>query len=238
MLSRTGFDPTALPALVIRFDVADSRWLMAYADLLAAVGNAVLAYDPTAAIITITGTDATLAELNRDLPMLNAMDMNFGRFVDAFAVVDQALRQEPDKARTAAAHAGLVAMIGHNRDFWRLVRAETDDALEWVPNDRQASGLGVTMPEGAGDTWLAVLSDAELLLGGKLLIPYWRLGDGAGLNLGRMFLDPRPVDIVGWVQGYAALPYAERGPRIGPENWARFDRMMQGRGMLFAAWLN
>jgi hypothetical protein len=211
---------------------------MAYADLLAAVGNAVLAYDPTEAILRVVSTDATLAEINRDLPMLNAMDMNFGRFVDAFAVVDQALRQPPDAARAADAHAGMLAMIGHNRDFWRLVRAETDDVLEWVPNDSQASALGLRMPEGAGDTWLAVLSDAELVLQGRLLAPYWRLGDGAGLNVQKMFLDPRPVDLVGWVQGFAALPYAERGPRISAENWRQFDRLMQGQGMLFAAWLN
>jgi hypothetical protein len=46
------------------------------------------------------------------------------------------------------------------------------------------------------------------------------------------------VNLAGWVQGIEALPYAERGPRVSAANWRRFDGMMQGRGLLFAALLN
>jgi hypothetical protein len=238
LFGQTGFDPTTLPSLAIRFDVADSRWLSGYAAVLQAVGNAVLAYDPTQAIADVQASRAAFAELNRDLAMVNALDMNMGRFVDAAAVVDRALRQDPDPARGAAAHAAALAVIADNRAFWRLARAETDDTLEWVPNDRQTSALGLQMPEGAGDAWLSVLADAELMLQGKLLIPYWRLGDGAGLNLQKLLLEPRPVDIVAWVEGTAALPYAERGPRVSAGNWRMFDALMGGNGMLFAAFIN
>jgi hypothetical protein len=234
----TGFDPASLPSLAIRFDVADSRWLSGYAAVLQAVGNAVLAYDPTDAIARMQATRTAFADLNRDLAMVNGLDMMMGRYADVAAVVDGALRQQPDPARGAAAHAAALAVIADNRAFWRLVRTETDDTREWVPNDRQTSALGLRMPEGAGDTWLSVLSDAELLLQGRLLIPYWRLGDGAGLNLQTLMLEPRPVDIVAWVEGTAALPYAQRGPRISAANWRMFDNLMNGQGLLFAAFIN
>jgi hypothetical protein len=38
--------------------------------------------------------------------------------------------------------------------------------------------------------WLAVLSDAEKVLKGELLIPHWRLGDGAGFDLHAFLQDP------------------------------------------------
>jgi hypothetical protein len=169
---------------------------------------------------------------------MNAMDMQFGSFIDGFAVIQAALDQEPNREHAAVAHAHLLAMVEANRVFWKLADAETDNDAEWIPNGRQVAAMGFTLPPDASTTWMGVLEDAEKALKGEVLIPYWRVGGGAGLNLQTMFLDPRPVDLMGWIQGRAAVPYLERGTRMSSENWWRFERMMGGEAMLFAFLLN
>lgn len=234
----TRFDPAGLDAITIRFDLADSRWLQAYAALVEGVAEVVLAFDPTVAIAEVMQAKRDLAAINDGQPMFNALDMNLGSFVDTAAAIQRALAQQPDRARAARALERLGEVVRFNRDFWRLSGLETDDRNEWIPNPAQHSALGLEMPDGAGAQWLAVLADAERLLQGELLLPYWRLSEGAGLNLRRMFEDPRPVDLFAWVQGIGALPYAEAGTRIDSQSWRAFDRMMQGRGMLFAVFFN
>ena len=78
----------------------------------------------------------------------------------------------------------------------------------------------------------------EALLKGEKLIPYWRLGDGGGVNLARMFTDPAPIDVKDWIQGSGALPYLEQGETVSPENWRAFEGMMGGEAMLMSIWLN
>jgi hypothetical protein len=238
MFGRTGFDPAQLDVLVVRFDLADSRWLSAYANLVAATASAILAYDPTDAIRRAMDAKAALAEVNKGEPLANGIDMMVGSFVDVVAVAKEALSHQPDRDEAARALMHLEAVVDRNRAFWRLVAAETDDAAEWIPNDAQQSAMGLRFPKGTGAAWQEVLTDADRMLKGELLLPYWRLSAGAGLNLRKMFLDPRPVDVVDWIQGVAAVPYAERGPRISTAAWWRFNDLMQGRGLLFAAVLN
>ena len=84
----------------------------------------------------------------------------------------------------------------------------------------------------------AVLADAEALLTGEKLIPYWRTGDQGGVNLQKLFLDPAPQDLAGWIQGWSALPYLQKGPLVTDDNWAQFEAMLAGDAMLFAIWLN
>jgi hypothetical protein len=171
-------------------------------------------------------------------PLPNAMEMMFGRQVDRVAMILEALETPPDPSQTQAAHAHLLAMIAENRRFWSLVEAETDNDREWVPNDRQTSGLGLPVPPGTGTRWQAVLADAEGLLTGKLLVPHWRYGAEAGIDLQAMFLTPPAIDVVAFVQGEGLLPYARKGPRVSPDNWQQFERLMQGDAGLFAVFLN
>ena len=49
-----------------------------------------------------------------------------------------------------------------------------------LPNDKQQSALGLTLPPGTGAVWLSVLEDAEALLKGTKLAPYWRQRGGWG----------------------------------------------------------
>jgi len=228
-------DP-ATPAPVVRFDVADAAWLAAYTHLVGGLADTVLAYDPTEAIRTVMDSRAAFADLS---PLPDEVMAFFpANDVDAISVLLRMLDQTPDTARAAQAHGNFLAMIAQNRVFWARVAAETDDNAEWVPNDRQASATGLVLPQGTGAAWLAVLGDVETILKGEVLLPFWRVGPDAGLNLARLFTDPRPIDVAGWIQGADALPYLEKGRVATGEQVMAFDDMVSGNSGLFAIFLN
>jgi hypothetical protein len=223
---------------VVVFDNADAAWLSAYTHFLSGFTSVALAYDPEPAIQRVLDASEGIYALWGDTPPPNAFDMMFGRQVDRVAMVLFALSNTPDKALAADAHAHFLSMITENRRFWALVEAETDDNREWVPNERQSSGLGIILPPETGARWQAVLADAEKLLNGDILIPHWRFGGEAGINLKKMFENPPPIDLVTFIQGEGLLPYAEKGPRMTLNAWNDFERLVSGDAALFAVFLN
>jgi hypothetical protein len=223
---------------VITFDTADAAWLAAYTHFLSGFASTALAYDPEPAIQRILDSSKAIYALWGDTPPDNAMDMMFGRQVDRAAMVLTALSKTPDQALAQDAYGHFLSMIAENRRFWSLVALETDNAGEWVPNDAQVSGLGLMMPPGTGERWQAVLADAEKALKGELLMPHWRFGAEAGINLRKAFEDPPAVDLITWIQGEGLLPYAEKGPRMSMTAWRDFEDFVQGDAMLFAVFLN
>jgi hypothetical protein len=223
---------------VVVFDSADAAWLKAYTHFLSGFTSVALAYDPEPAIQRVLDSSAGIYALWGDTPPPNAFDMMFGRQVDRVAMVLFALSSTPDAGLAADAHAHFLGMISENRRFWALVEGETDNDREWVPNERQTSGLGIVLPEGTGARWQAVLADAEKLLQGELLIPHWRFGGEAGINLKKLFQDPPPIDLVTFIQGEGLLPYAEKGPRMTLDAWNDFERLVSGDAALFAVFLN
>jgi hypothetical protein len=233
---RFGIEMPADP--VVRFDTADAAWLRAYTEFLSAFSTVVLAFDPAPAVERVIASGQAMQALWGNTPPPNAMDMMFGRQVDRAAMILLSLAEPPDPALAMKAHGHLMAMIADNRRFWRLVEAETDNDREWVPNDAQVSALGLPMPPGTGKRWQAVLADAEGMLEGRLLLPHWRMGGEAGLNLKKMFENPPAIDIVTFVQGEGLLPYAEKGPRVTAASWFDFQNFIEGDAMLFAVFLN
>lgn len=85
---------------------------------------------------------------------------------------------------------------------------------------------------------MGVLSDAEDLLNGKKLAPYWRFEGPAGVNVAKIFTDPRPIDVPGWIQGWAAVPYLEQGEQVSWQSLGRFSDLVSGDAMLFSLYLN
>jgi hypothetical protein len=164
--------------------------------------------------------------------------MMFGRQVDRVAMVLFALSKTPDKTLAVQAHGHFLATIEDNRRLWSMAGLETDNDREWIPNDRQVSGLGFPLPPETGKRWQAVLADAEAALNGEALIPHWRFGAEAGINLKKAFENPPAVDLVTWIQGEGLLPYAEKGRRLSPEAWNDFERLVSGDAILFAVFLN
>lgn len=234
-----GFGP--LPAdITINFDTADAAWLSAYAHLLSGVSELVLAFSPAETIGNVLTANATMQDIAPlDPDSASFLDMSeFGDVADLVAIVIGALEQSPDADRTRAAHAHFLAMIADNRVFWSRVAQETDNDAEWIPNKKQQSALPIPFPTDTGARWQAVLADAEAVLKGDLLIPYWRLGDRAGINLARLFQDPPEVDIAAFVQGYGLVPYMVRGRLIGMTNLTLFSELAGGNAGLFMVVLN
>ena len=230
----------ATPAPIVRFDGADTAWLSGYARLISAVSDIVLAYDPTEATARILDARAKLNALGPVAPdfIMGTTDGAGPDSLDLLAITLQVLNQKPDPTLMAAARTHLLAMIDDNRQFWGRVNAETDNDHEWLPNDHQISALGVALPPGTDVAWLATLADLEQALKGEKLVPYWRYESGVGVNLSKIFTDPAPIDIAGWIQGWAALPYLEPGPLLSADHLSAFESLMQGNPMLMALYLN
>jgi len=238
LLGGAGILSVQVESPVITFDTADAAWLSAYSHFLSAFASIALAYDPEPAIQRVIDASAAIYALWGDTPPQNAMDMMFGRQVDRVSMVLFALSKTPDAGLSRDAHAHLLSMIADNRRFWAEVALEPDNKGEWVPNETQVSGLGIIMPPGTGARWQAVLADAEKILKGDLLIPHWRFGAEAGINMEKLFENPPAIDLLTFIQGEGLLPYAEKGERASPLAWNEFERLVQGDAMLFAVFLN
>ena len=198
----------------------------------------VLAFPPADAIERVMSASSDIKALAGDAPPVNALDYQFSTEVDLAAMIYLALKQQPDGNHTRSAREHLLRMIQLNRVFWDRVEAETDNDAEWIPNARQQSALGLPLPPETAKTWQAVLSDAEDLLEGRKLIPFWRFSSAAGINLKRLLEDPARVDVIEWIHGMGALPYGEKGERLSSFNWREFTFLMRGDSMLFVLFLN
>jgi hypothetical protein len=229
--------------LTVGFDSADVYWLRGYCHLLAALADMILAYDH-GRLFEVTAhaffarpqtefaarhdrqQDDTNREIWDDLPDLIAAIhlMNFKR-------------SEPE--RLAAAQDHLLQMVEMSRKSWELIKAETDNHHEWIPGANQQSVISnFAMNEQRIETWHKFLDEAEEVLRGQKLIPFWRRGFDEGVNLHKVFREPRDFDLVLWVQGSAALPYLEHGEKTSPETWSEFQRVFRGEFIGFAAWIN
>jgi len=225
-------------AFPITFDQADVHWMRGYTHLLRAMAEAYLAHDSReffnhTAHIFFAGAESPYESL--EAPKSE-------RGFDPATIADLVLaihlfRWEPaEPERLEAAHAHLLAMVEQSRKCWEAVSRETDDDREWIPSSRQTSlvPLDVTPEIVAG--WKEFLDEWEAILEGEKLVPHWRVRDGRGLNLYRVFHEPRTFDLVKWAHGIAAVPYLEQGKMTTPETWRRLQGTFQGRFLAFAVW--
>ena len=228
---------TEFTAPIVRFDTADAAWLSAYAHLLSGVSETILALDPTGAIDRVTQSAADMRTLGGGQAQ-GYFTPDDGKLVDLFAMFIHGIEVQPDVSRTRAAHTHFLDMIADNQTFWARVDAETDNKMEWIPNATQDSALPLPFPAETGEMWKAVLADAHDILTGEQLIPHWRLGSSAGINLSKVMQDPQEIDIISMIQGEGILPYAQKGKLAGGENLQRFGRMLQGDALLYMVILN
>jgi hypothetical protein len=145
--------------------------------------------------------------------------------------------REPERLAKARNH--LLEMVESSRKSWALIEAETDNDREWIPGPGQESVVpNVAISKERLAAWRCFLDEAEAVLNGKKLIPFWRRGVDQGVNLAKVFTEPREFDLVLWVQGSGAIPYLEHGEKTSAETWAEFQRVFGGRFVGFAIWLN
>ena len=48
--------------------------------------------------------------------------------------------------------------------------------------------------------WLTFLDEAQAILKGQKLVPFWRGHDERGVNLRRVFTEPTTLDVTGWAK--------------------------------------
>ena len=67
------------------------------------------------------------------------------------------------------------------------------------------------------DTWLLFLDEADAILLGHKVLRFWR-GDGTrGIDVTKVFLEPREFDLLYWIQGSAAaqMVATQRSTTVG-----------------------
>jgi len=143
-----------------------------------------------------------------------------------------------DKAMWSQVRDHLHKVITLNRETWTLIRAETDDDHEWLPSPKQKSGVLPTLPvtEERITAWLGVLAQLDAALDGKILVPHWRFDKG--INLAKVFEEPKSFDLVLWFTGPAALPYLADGPVMSSEDWNQASRIFEGNFSAYAFYFN
>jgi hypothetical protein len=233
--------PEAVQDFVIGFDQGDVFWLRGYCHLLSAICETVLAYDEERFFNAIAhqlfdrpDVPALPAELLRE--ERSGWEHDIADAIVAIHLASFPLKQ-PDKMK--AAHEHLIAVIRLSRESWKAIQAETDNDHEWVPNSKQESVIpNVRVSAEMITGWHDFLNEAESMLTGKKLIPHWRLKDGVGINLRKVFQEPRDFDLVLWAHGAGAVPYVEAGDVVTAETFRRFERMYRGNFVGFAIWFN
>lgn len=203
---------------VIGFDRGDADWLAGYCNFLCAWGEVMLAVDGQeifncTAHLFFEKVDTPykfLLEGPRNFDALRRFNRPLISDIIAFIHLWRFEMKEPERMKVALAH--LEDMQLHAKSMWKYYQAETDDDHEWIPNPKQTGVLQIKVTQEMLDTWLAVLDETGLVLQGKKLIPFWRGKPGKqGVNLRRVFTEPRIIDPFLWVQGTAAAPYLEEG---------------------------
>jgi hypothetical protein len=249
-------DP-AVNQLVIAFDDGDVLWLRGYCHVMSALGEIVLAYDwkdqfeRTAHLFypsVKTPHDFLQAEGTGPFNGFNSQNI-----LDVIALIHTVNYEcvEPERMKVALGH--LESVISLSRESWKLINAETDNDREWLPNPRQTAALGelrVSQQNLLG--WQAFLDEADAILQGKKLLPFWRGIEGGamffdgnfpehpelGINLRKVFLEPTRLDLVLWLQGTGLQPFLEKGERTDAGAWRRIMNAFDGNFFLFMVWFN
>ncbi len=235
-------DRQSAAEFVIAFDRGDAEWLRGYCRICMAFGEFLLAHDTRDAFEraghVFFPANVTPHEFLKG--PRKPFDFETGVDVtDVIAFVHLLSFDVKEPARLEAARAHLLAAVAHSRAMWRHFDAETDDDREWIPNPRQTAAIpNARVDAGMREAWLLGLDEAEALLEGRRLLRFWR-GDGSrGVNVRRVFAEPRRFDLVLWVQGSAAGPYLEEGEFTADGTWDRMVRAFEGQVFRHAWWFN
>lgn len=225
----------------IAFDSGDVIWLKGYCNLLSAIVQFVLAHDTS----QLFDSTAHLIFAKPQIPY-QFLANGTGEFVfnnvditDLIAFIHLINFPVLEPQRLTAALENLQTVTALSRQSWKLILAETDNDREWLPNPKQTGVIPnavVTQP--MIDSWLNFLDEADNLLTGKKLIPFWRNNEVRGINLNKVFTQPSRFDLILWVQGSAVAPYLELGEKTDVEVWQRLLEVFRGQLFQFGAWFN
>jgi hypothetical protein len=231
-------------------DRGDGPWLRAYCNVLMGVGEWMLAHDgqelfdhtghvffPNAKIKYdfLPNSTWSIEKLSGGA-METPAPFDLTDLITFFANMRLPV-DEPDRMRAALEH--FRTAVDHAREMWTHYDAETDDAREWVPNPRQTAAIAdVAIDEEMRAAWLIFLDEADAVLGGEKVLRFWR-GDGTkGIDVPKVFTEPREFDLIYWVQGSGAAPYLREGEFTTPETWRRLLEVFDNRVFRYMFWVN
>lgn len=224
---------------VVSFDKADVHWLRGYCHLLMAMCDVGRAYD-WSELFERTG-HLFFANIESPYSVTQSSSGGFiGPILDEVALY-HLIRfpvKEPERLESALRH--LQIMIEQSRLTWKAIQAEEDNNREWIPGPRQSGVIpGIRVTRQMVDAWHEFLDEAEALLAGEKLIPFWRNNsEDVGVNLRRAFTEPREFDAILWAHGSAAVPYLEEGDLTSADTWQRLQNVFGGQFIGFAVWFN
>ncbi len=238
----------------IRFDGGDVHWLKGYCHFLQALCDFTLAHDfrevfERCGHMLYPEVVSPYEYLAEEVDALGATPRNFDfrSIADVVAFFHLINFEVVEPQRLQSCHAHLLSMVAESRLSWERILAEKDDHLEWLPGPEQTSVIPVRVSQEMITGWHTMLDEIEMLLTGEKLVPFWRgakpeqvamNGHGRGVNLARVFNEPRDFDLVLWVSGTAAQPYLEEGDVTTFESWDRLLRLFGGEFFGFAVWFN
>lgn len=231
----------------IAFDRGDVDWLRGYCHICLALTECALTYDrrdlfERAAHLVFKKPRTPYAFLEHPDPEAGWEQWNTIDFISLVHGIRFDVA-EPERLRTALGH--LLQAVSMSRGMWDYYNAETDNDREWLPNPTQATIIpGGEVTEMQQEMWLAFLDEAEALLKGERLLRFWRTeygedqAEGLGVNVNRALTEPRPFDLVFWVQGTTAQPYLEEGPLTEPQLWTHMEQAFNYHTFRHMFWFN
>jgi hypothetical protein len=230
-------------AFFIKFDRGDVHWLRGYCNLLMAVCNIYLAYDSEDAFnhtahLLFTRPDPPYQFPGKGKYFRHSIE-ELNDILDLVALIHLIRCDVIEPQKMEAALHNLEAVITQSRETWKWIMAETDDDHEWLPNPRQTGVIpNVRVTEAMVTAWGEIMNESEKILSGKLLIPFWRGEEGLGINIRKVFLQPRAFDLLLWVQGSSAIPYLEKGEMTKGDTWQKLRGEFGPQFPGFALWFN
>jgi hypothetical protein len=231
------------PDLTVTLDGAEVEWLRGYSHLLSAMAEWWLAHDFKLTFDEMFGVFFPRAGLRESF----ARDDDRARsgwtgfdldLADAVTFIHLIRWPVVEPQRLARAREDLLGVIAASRASWKRILARTDDAApRWIPGPGQKGIIQAfqVTPERVA-AWLGLLDQAEDVLEGRKLVPYWRFV--RGVNLKRVFTEPKTFDLVLWFTGPGARPFLDDGEMVSLETWNQMMAVFEGNFLTYAFWFN
>lgn len=231
-----------IPSFVVSADRADAEWLRAYCHVFMALGEAHLAHDQRelfervghVVFPNIETPHVYLRGRSVFDPTMTGLDVS-----DIIALFHLLRFPVDEPARMGRSREHFLEAIQRSRAMWEHALAETDDDREWLPNPNQSAAMSqVRIDEARIKLWHDLLDDTEAALNGQKLTRFWR-GDGTkGINLRRVFEEPKEFDLILWIQGSAAQDYLEEGELTRDFLWRDFERAFGDQPFRYIFYVN
>ncbi len=189
--------------LSVAFDLADVHWFRGQCHAVMAVCEFLLAHD--------------WKRLLEQLYFARTLGKESGASaLDAVAFIHLIDWPVAEPKRMLVAHEHLVAMVRQFQRVHEAADAEIDDDREWIAGPAQVGAVSrKRISKAAFARRRAFLDEAKRLLAGDKLLPlvrhYPNFKQERGVNMRRVFTEPRRYDLILWIQGAAAEPYLEEG---------------------------